>query len=152
MECILQGLPRGQAGMAVADEAEGQLVAQVVDSLSGDLMDEFVLTKPADWRPDQGRQLHTLALFHRCCLASCASGAHDMICYSLHRRISLVAWQRCLLTSCSISSCCEYWCHHPDPQSPVAMFQASFCMLRIAMISSREGPWLTDGSLLGSRG
>jgi hypothetical protein len=40
-------------------------LAQVVDSLSGDLMDEFVLTKPPDWAPDQGRQLHTLALFHR---------------------------------------------------------------------------------------
>ena len=45
---------------------------QVVDSLSGDLMDEFVLTKPLGWKPDLGRQLHTLALFHRHASHSCS--------------------------------------------------------------------------------
>ncbi len=39
--------------------------AQVVSSASGDLMDEFELTKPVGWKPDMAGQLHTLALFHR---------------------------------------------------------------------------------------
>lgn len=40
------------------------LGAQAVNSLDGQVVDDYTLTKPSGWRPNQAAQLATIALFH----------------------------------------------------------------------------------------